>query len=219
MAVVGCTLALSAGISAEGRSHRQSTTASAQKQETGDSANSASGPALAPRPDTTVALNRRRYDLAKSADLEAFLQSVKSLQALSKDEKDEKKAEKGDGASGKKKEKSSEKKLKKTAKSQAAERPEKGDKKLATGSSEKGDKKVIAENLGVKEGEGDGEEGAEAKTGKSHGKGGRDWSSKKVRLGLKAMEQIATALQKGETDWRGTSTKSRRSRGPSRATS
>lgn len=95
--------------------------------------------------DSILVLNKRRYDLSKKADLQAFLQAVKDLRALADAEKDTKKA----------------------AKKQNPDL-------------------VDAEEAEPEEGKGV--------------KGGKDWSIKKVRHGLKAMEMVAKQMQHGELD-------------------
>lgn len=103
--------------------------------------------------DTTVTLDKKKFDLAKSDDLNAFLQTVKDLRSLSADERKEDKQAKKEGA-------------------EPAAPVVEG----MTGADKKADK-----------------------AGKKL-KGRVDWSDKKVRHGLKAMENIAKAMQKGTID-------------------
>ncbi|HLK60495.1 MAG TPA: hypothetical protein VKU00_28295 [Chthonomonadaceae bacterium] len=125
--------------------------------------------------ETTVTLEKRKYDLAKQEDLQAFLQEVKDLRALAKTEKDEvkadKKAEKKEQKADKKQDQQGEKAGKQAEKAEKEEQ-----KSDAT------------------------EEATEGTPREAKHKGGEDWSSKKVRNGLKALEQIAGNLAQGKGD-------------------
>src|SRR5437870_5407604 len=92
--VLACTFAVTAKIGAEGRSKTpdNSTPQAAQRAANAREDAAKSGvPARTARADTTLTLNGRKYDLAKSDDMKAFIQDVKALHALSKEEKAERK--------------------------------------------------------------------------------------------------------------------------------
>jgi hypothetical protein len=124
--------------------------------------------APADRKDETVTLDGHRYDLATSAGLEEFKQAVARLRSLSKEEKASKSDEtKGEG---------------KVKKRQSNQEENQTEEKSAENHSTKGTRSDSASRNSSEHG------------GSTH-KGERDWSSKKVRNGLKALDHIIAQLQ------------------------
>ncbi|HLJ54833.1 MAG TPA: hypothetical protein VKT77_07305, partial [Chthonomonadaceae bacterium] len=149
--------------------------------------------------DTTVVLDHKRYDLARRTELDAFLQHVRDLRALSKEERAD------EGVS--KKAKKREKKDKAVADTEETPAPAEAGSRHASTRPDGTAASRGAQAHGSRE-PGQDSEGAAQLTetdempagGKHGGARGRDWTGKKVRAGLKAIEKIAAKIETGRSE-------------------
>ena len=131
--------------------------------------------------NTSVVLNRRKYDLSKPSDQTDFVSAVKALLALSKEEKKEEKKEK---------------KLEEKSDKGATDAPD--NKPYIIGKT-KAARKPISSSADKDDETPEDKDDSDGDSASKH-HGGRDWSSKKVKNGLKAMQTLAEMLPESPTE-------------------